>query len=414
MCKKSNTIAHDLFYAQDSQRERQTPGGRFSIRRGKDFTVAYSYSTPIAVYPDAGGFVLLDSTWFSSTTSGHQSSVRQAIPYNVNRIECDWLGQNDIWRPYFGNCFTDYFKKFIRNVVKGISLIGRADSDYAYSRKRNETLERLNRLRQLAQLHGTPKSLLRRLDKRSAAVSDPKRILAAQKRAVNRRKSEEKQTKQRREENTLRNNLRNLLRSNPSVQATIDKAAETILQRLPYPEWDRLPALSLRPSGGVSKQIQRWVSNHVAGAGYKLWMEQHRGADNNDLTCDLWWQQDDIFRTSKGVVIRYTELQRCLKLWKTRRLVGEMVDDRYHVLRNDESVLIIGCHCFHQETVHRIWERYAEKSQEQIAREEETRLCDAMTCRDQILAPLIKRVKREYEQFTSTNNNTPNNNDNRK
>ena len=401
MCQRSNTIAHDLFYAQDSERERQTPGGRFSIRRGKDFTVAYSYSTPIAVYPDAGGFVLLDSTWFSSTTSGHQSSVRHAIPYNVNRIECDWLGQNEVWRPYSGLRFADCFKVFIRNVVKGIAMIGKADSDYAYSRNRNETLEKLNRLRLLAQLHGTPKSLLSRLDKRSAAVSDSKRILAAQKRAVNRRKAEEKQTKQRREENTLLNNLRNLLRTNPGVQAAIDKAAETLLQRLPYPEWDRVPALSLKPYGGISKQIQQWVSNHVAGAGYKLWSTQLRNTEHNYLTCDLWWQKDGTFRTSKGVVIRYQELQRCLKLWKARRLVGETVDNRYHVLRNDESELIIGCHCFLQETVHRIWERYAEKSQEQIAREEEARLCDAMTCRDQVLAPLIKQVKQAYDRFTA-------------
>ncbi|MBQ3143434.1 MAG: hypothetical protein IJB89_02860 [Akkermansia sp.] len=414
MCKKSNTIAHDLFYAQDSERERQTPGGRFSIRRGKDFTVAYSYSTPIAVYPDSGGFVLLDSSRFSNTTSGHQSSVRRAIPYNVNRIECDWLGQNDIWRPYFGNCFTDYFKKFIRNVVKGISLIGRADSDYAYSRKRNETLERLNRLRQLARLRGTPKSLISHLDRRTAAVSDPKRIKAAQKRVVNRKKEEEKRKRRIREENTLHNNLRNLLSSNPDIQKAIDKAAATLLQRISYSEWVRLPALSLKPSGGVSTQIRQWVYNNVAGASHKLWITQCRSSDSNDQTCDLWWQKDGTFRTSKGVSIHSAELQRCLKLWKSHRLVGEMVDDRYHVLRNDESVLIIGCHCFHQETVHRIWERYAEKSQEQIAREEETRLCDAMTCRDQILAPLIKRVKREYEQFTSTNNNTPNNNDNRK
>lgn len=45
------------------------------------------------------------------------------------------------------------------------SIIIKADSDYAYSRNRNETLEKLNRLRLLAQLHGTPKSLLSRLDK---------------------------------------------------------------------------------------------------------------------------------------------------------------------------------------------------------------------------------------------------------
>ena len=41
------------------------------------------------------------------------------------------------------------------------SIIIKADSDYAYSRNRNEALEKLNRLRLLAQLHGTPKSLLK-------------------------------------------------------------------------------------------------------------------------------------------------------------------------------------------------------------------------------------------------------------
>ena len=406
MCQCSDTIAHDLFYAQDGQRERHTPGGRFSIRRGKDFTVAYSYSTPIAVCPDIGYFVLLDSTWFSSTTSGHQSSVRRAIPYNVNRIECDWLGQNDIWRPYSSDRFADCFKKFIRNVVKEIPIIGKSDSDYAYSRNRNVTLERLTRLRQLAQLRGTPKSLLSLLDKRTAAVSDPDRILAAQKRAVNRKKEEEKRTRRIREENTLRNNLKNLVRTNSDVQEAIEKVAETLQERIPYPEWEKLPEISLRRSSGASKQLQRWVCSYVASAAHKLWFNQNRSIDNTDRACDLWWQKNGTFRTTKGVVIHYQELQRCLKLWKNRRLIGEMVDDRYHVLRNDESVLIIGCHCFLQETVHRIWERYADKSQEQIAREEEARINEAISCRDQLLEPLIKLVKREYDRFTPTEQHT--------
>ena len=368
--------------------------------------MAYSYSTPIAVCPDIGYFVLLDSTWFSNTTSGHQSSVRRAIPYNVNRIECDWLGQNDIWRPYSSDRFADCFKKFIRNVVKEIPIIGKSDSDYAYSRKRNETLERLTRLRQLAQLRGTPKSLLSLLDKRTAAVSDPERILAAQKRAVNRKKEEEKRTRRIREENTLRNNLKNLVRTNSDVQEAIEKVAETLQERIPYPEWEKLPEISLRRSSGASKQLQRWVYSYVASAAHKLWFNQNRSADNTDRACDLWWQKNGTFRTTKGVVIHYQELQRCLKLWKNRRLIGEMVDDRYHVLRNDESVLIIGCHCFLQETVHRIWERYADKSQEQIAREEEARINEAISCRDQLLEPLIKLVKREYDQFTPTEQHT--------
>ena len=77
----------------------------------------------------------------------------------------------------------------IRRITElSFSILIKADSDYAYSRNRNETLEKLNRLRLLAQLHGTPKSLLSRL------------------------------------------------------------AAETILQRLPYPEWDREDAKSVYSS----------------------------------------------------------------------------------------------------------------------------------------------------------------------
>ncbi len=58
----------------------------------------------------------------------------------------------------------------IRRITElSFSILIKADSDYAYSRNRNETLDMLNRLRLLAQLHGTPKSLLSRLDKRSAA-----------------------------------------------------------------------------------------------------------------------------------------------------------------------------------------------------------------------------------------------------
>ena len=76
----------------------------------------------------------------------------------------------------------------IRRITElSFSILIKADSDYASSRNRNETLVKLNRLR-LPQLHGTPKSLLSRL------------------------------------------------------------AAETILQRLPYPEWDREDAKSVYSS----------------------------------------------------------------------------------------------------------------------------------------------------------------------
>lgn len=395
MCQKSDTIAHDLFYQQDARRERKSPGGRFSIHRGKDYTVAYSYQTPIAVYPDFGDFVLLDDTWFSSTTRGHQSGIRQAVPYNVRCIECAWLGMNDVWYSPYAGVFKTQFKKFIRDIGQQISAIGKSDSDYAYSRERKETLNRLNGLRPLAEVGGMTKTLLLKIDRRIAAISDVKRIQHAQKRAAKQRADEKKRVQKIRQANQLGFCLNILFQTNEAVKQAVTHAAEQMLQRFPYPQWKGLPDALQQPQREETRQMLAFTRNAVKNAAESLWQLKH---DPQHFTeyCDIRWHKDGLFRTTKGVNIHYEELQRCLALWRRRRLLGEMVANRYQVLRNDNEILIIGCHRFLPETVQRIWERYAGKPLNEIIKEETNREQECIVYIRQVMEPLLNLVQREF------------------
>lgn len=397
MCQKSNTIAHDLFYPLDAEKERESPGGRFSIHRGRDFSVAYSYSTPIAVYPDNGEFVLLDSTHFSQTTSKHQYSIRQAIPYNVRRIECDWMGKNNIWYAPRHDSFQTQFRKFTKDIAKGIANIGKSDGDFAYSRKRNETLNRLNGYRKLAEVSSIKQTMIAQLERRVAAITEPKRILAAQKRAVKKRADERKRIRKRQQEDKLLISLNKLFETNETVEKAVSEAAEQLLNRIPYPEWRWLPEAAPAARGEPARQILSFTRNAVRDVAEGIWRHKYGQPLSTD-DCDLRWHSDGLFHTTKGVAIRYAELQRCLELWKSRRFLGEVVDNRYQVLRNDEDSLIIGCHYFKQETVQRIWERYAGKTPKTIAQEETERKQETENFICLVMQPLLKLVQREFRK----------------
>lgn len=395
MCKSSDTIAHDLFYPQDAQRERQSPKGRFSIHRGHDFTVAYSYTTPIAVYPDDGDFVLLDAKRFSNTTSGHQLSVRRAVPYNVRCVECDWLGINDIWKNPRYDDFHVQFKRFVRDIGQRITTIGKSDGDYAYSRERNETLERLKGLCRLAEVSHMKQTLISKLEKRIAAVTDAKRIQRAQRRVFKQREAEKKQLEKNRQATQLRSTLYRLFLTNDTVQRAVTNAAEQMLQRFPYHQWKWLPKALQEPKGEQAKQLMVYTQSAITKAAEGLWRDKYGKPVSID-DCDVRWCSDGLFRTTKGVAIAYAELQRCLGLWKSGWFLGEVVDNRFHVLRNDAEVLIIGCHCFRQETVQQIWERYAGKSPKTINYEENERKQQIIDYINQVMQPLLKLVRHEF------------------
>ena len=56
--------------------------------------------------------------------------TRENFMYNFQNTELNYMTQKE---EDFARNFADCFKVFIRNVVKGIAMIGKADSDYAYS-----------------------------------------------------------------------------------------------------------------------------------------------------------------------------------------------------------------------------------------------------------------------------------------
>ena len=94
MSEKSRELAHELFYPGEYGWER-SDGNRFRVERKRDYCIAYSYRTPIAVYGDGQDYMLLNSTHYSTTTSEHQYGLRQAVPYNIRCIELPWPDVRD-------------------------------------------------------------------------------------------------------------------------------------------------------------------------------------------------------------------------------------------------------------------------------------------------------------------------------
>lgn len=372
MGKDAQGISHQLFYLKDGNQE-SVQCTNMRIERCKGYTVAYSYSTPIAVYPDEGGYVLLDSGHFSASTDRHQAYIRQAVPADVELISFDWYDCNDTcWRYCYWYSYKVVLKKFLTAMEKHVKEIGKWNPDaFVYARDRNRILADLQGLHRFFSMFDR-KRAVQAVERKVAYINDPVRIKAGQKRCAA-EKAKERETRKREDrERGIADEVRAFLKRSGDMRERLKRQACRLLEHYP------LCCLKLFSSvargvrvNGACDQMVGVVGNALDTALRATWTESHP-LTGMDSACDLCFSSlSGTFLTSKSVSICYDELQRCLKLWKRGRIVGTMVDGTYRVVSSNNEALTIGCHTFPRDVVERIYDRYAGKAMDDIRKEEE-------------------------------------------
>lgn len=373
MGKDAQGISHELFYLKDGNRE-SVECINMRIVRCKGCTVAYSYKTPIAVYPDEGGYVLLDSGHHSATTDRHQAYLRQAVPADVELISFDWRDCNDTcWRYCYWHSYKVLLRRFLTAMEKHVKEIGKWNPDaFVYAKDRNRILADLQALHRFFSKFDRMRAV-QAVERKVAYINDPVRIKAAQKRCAA-EKAEERETRKREDrERGIADEVRAFLKRSGDMRERLKRQACRLLERYP------LYCLKLFSSvakevkvNGACEQMVGVMGKALDTALRATWSESHP-LTGMDSACDLCFSAfSNTFLTSKSVNIGYDELQRCLKLWKRGRIVGTMVDGTYRVIGSNAEALTIGCHTFPREVVERIYSRYVGKALEEIRKEEES------------------------------------------
>lgn len=233
MSYDNKKVAHELFYMKESRRD-SFQGSNMRIERANGYTVAYSYFTPIAVYPDKGGYVLLDSYWYSSSTSKHQAYIRQAIPADVEPIAFSWLGCNrKCWAYYRSRPYNTLLKEFLDAVEQRLDPLAKdCPNSYVYARERNAFLAELQALHRFFSRFGR-KRAVRSVERKMAYINDPKRIKAGQQhcaaeRAERRRKVMEQQREQR-----LADGVAAFFRRREDVRSALKERVEHLMNAYP-------------------------------------------------------------------------------------------------------------------------------------------------------------------------------------
>lgn len=398
MSMSNCAVAHELFYMRHSTKTERS-GSNFHIRRGLDYTVAYSFSTPIAVYPDKGGFVLMDAYCFSATTSKHQCYLKQAVPANVRCITFEWLGCNSEWQYCSLTPFKEVLATFIKRIERKLTALVTDKDDYAYAKDRQLILETMQRLQHAFEFFGR-KRILKVIEKKVSFINNPERIKKAQqKHAAERAEAKRKREKaahEQRVSSTLRKFLQQHEGITRSMQQRLSMFADT------YPVFCLRQFRNYCLQAGyqtTAENIAKAVINKLETELDTLWKLRHNGFPLRNA-CDLKYMESKPghYVTTQSVVISHSELQRCLRLRRLGRLMGNKVEDRYPVLHNNDDELTIGCHHFPQEVVQRIDERYFGKEPEQVAEEEKQRILDYRIAVGLLLAGCICQVQEALRQ----------------
>ena len=372
MGKDAQGISHQLFYLKDGNRE-SVECINMRIVRCKGCTVAYSYSTPIAVYPDEGGYVLLDSGHHSATTAKHQAYLRQAVPADVELISFDWRDCNDTcWLYCYWHSYKVLLKKFLTAMERHVRSIGKGNPNaYVYARDRYRILADLQALHRFFSMF-EHKRAVQAVERKVAYINDPVRIKAGQQHFAAARARERETRKREERERGIADEVRAFLKRSGDMRERLKRQACRLLERYP------LCCLKLFSSVARGVRVNGACDQMVGVAGNALdtvlratWAESHP-LTGMDSACDLCFSSlSGTFLTSKSVSICYDELQRCLKLWRRGRIVGTMVDGTYRVISSNNEALTIGCHTFPRDVVERIYARYAGKAMDEIRKEEE-------------------------------------------
>ena len=374
MGKDAQGISHELFYLKDGNQE-SVQCINMRIERCKGYTVAYSYSTPIAVYPDEGGYVLLDSGHFSASTDRHQAYIRQAVPADVELISFDWYDCNDTcWRYCYWYSYKVVLKKFLTAMEKHVREIGKWNPDaFVYARDRNRILADLQALHRFFSMFDR-KRAVQAVERKVAYINDPVRIKAGQKRCAAEKAEERRKQREQQRERSLTNCVTDFFRRHGEITPVFAERARRMVEQFPLvllKDFQRYAHATSAP--GPDGIVRERVANTAFSLIKKAWQE--RCGIDFGKSCDIWLARDGdttAFVTTMHVHVGYGEVQRCLKLWKRGRIVGAMVDGKYNAVRNTDSELVIGCHTFPRKVVEAIYARYAGKTEEVILKVQET------------------------------------------
>ena len=371
MSYDNRKVAHLLFYLKDSGRDVRR-GYNFRIERHKGCTVALSFSKPIAVYPDKGGYVLLDTDSYSLGTSRHLEYIRQAIPCDVEDISFSWFNCNRECWEYDWDTYEKMFPRFMKKLEEKVGeLCEGKEHQYVYSKERKQILHVLQNLRAMFSRFGR-KRAVKAVDRKVAFINDPARIKAGQQHFAAAR-ARERETREREDrERSIADEVWSFLKRSGDMRERLKRRAATLLERYPLVLLQDFANLAKYVKiNGACDQMVGVMARAMNAELMQAWIEAHP-LIGMDKACDLCFSTlSGRFVTSKHVNIGYDELQRCLNLWKRGRFAGCLVDKIYRVIRSNEFELVIGCHIFPREVVEQIYARYAGKTLEVIRKEEE-------------------------------------------
>ena len=373
MSEKSRELAHELFYPGEYGRER-SDGNRFRVERKRDYCIAYSYRTPIAVYGDGQDYMLLNSSHYSTTTSEHQYGLRQAVPYHIRCIELPWPDVRDC---HWGSqAFSDGYAGVLKHIITIMQQevkpkLGEAGT-IAYANERNqyrktcrELKELLKRTQQLAGFQGQLERWLTR--------AEDKEYIRTQQKLV---RVEDHNRKARSEARQKRSNaydeLVKFFVRHPDLWKMVTEVTWELLQSHSLIYLLNAVKLyrdsSLAPGYGQGDTLPQALLLALER------LIKIRLSDIRAYACardDVWYSpEDDHYHTTRQVRISTPELQQALELWKRGRILGTRVSGKYPVVENTEEYVTIGCHRFARETVESIYRRYAGRTEHEMHRQE--------------------------------------------
>lgn len=373
MSEKSRELAHELFYPGEYGRER-SDGNRFRVERKRDYCIAYSYRTPIAVYGDGQDYMLLNSTHYSTTTSEHQYGLRQAVPYNIRCIELPWPDVRDChWGAQaFSERYAGVLKHIITMMQQEVKPKLTEASTIAYAHERNqyrktcrELMELLKRTQQLPGLQGQLEQWLSRAEDKEYIRTRQKLVQVEGHNSKARSEARQKRT-------NAYDKLVMFFMRNPDLWKKVTEVTSELLES--HSPIYLLNAVKLYHN-----------SPHAPGYGQGATLPQAlllalerlikiRLSDIRTYACardDLWYNpEDDRYHTTRQVRISTPELQHALGLWKRGRILGTRISGKYPVVENTGEYVTIGCHRFARETVESIYRRYAGRTEHEMQRQE--------------------------------------------
>lgn len=387
MSKKSKQIAHELFYpSQPGHCVRD--GDRFRIEHGADYSIAFSYDTPIALYGHDSDYVLLNTAFYTVTTSGHQKGLLMAVPYHVKRIEFPWPGVRDT--PLPGRNYAALLAGLMDNLRQNVQKQHPTPDILAYAKERQEACKTWEGLLYLLRRTGKNPRLQQQLEHRLAQATDTELIRNLQKqlREKERKAKARKVAEYRR--TCAHSALTRFMQGYTPLSLLVEEVTNELLQKQSVLYICNVTKDYIVAAQGEPKRAQDKITHTIISTlNIMLKRQMFRIRAYAYASDDLWYDtEDDLYHTSRHVTLDTAELQRMLTLWKHGRILGERVNGRYPVTENNSEHVTIGCHRFALPVVQSIYDRYAGRREYELQHREPAYRQECI----ELIAGLVRRA----------------------